>query len=111
MLIIVPVMLMINLYIFVFKTNNAQVYEFKGISYIFEYFDTFPGFDLVTKTIKSLMGLKTAFDDIEIKNIGDVFDAVGKLVSMFGVALSVPFVAIANVFQMLWWFINLWFVQ
>lgn len=111
MLIIVPVMLMINLYIFVFKTNNAQVYEFKGISYIFEYFDTFPGIDLITGTIDDIQGLGTSLSKMEINDISDVFDGVGKILQIIGLVFAVPVLAIVNVFQMLWWFINLWFVQ
>lgn len=111
MLIIVPVMLMINLYIFVFKTNNAEAYEFKGISYIFEYFDTFPGLYLITGTIEDIQGLGTALSKLDVNDIGDVIDGFNKIIQLIGLVFATPILAIVNVFQMLWWFITLWFIQ
>ena len=109
--ILVPVLLMVNLYAFVFKTSNGGVYEFKGFAYLYKYFDTFPGLTLVTNTITELQKMTTDFKSIEINSFIDVFGAVGKLVSIVGTAFSVPFVFLANLFQMLWWFINIWFIQ
>lgn len=111
LLILLPVLLMVNLYAFIINTNTGVEYEFKGISYILEKFDTFPGLDLVTGTIKELQSMITSFQNIKINNFADVFGAVGKLVSIIGTAVAVPFVALANLLQMLWWFVTIWFIE
>ena len=107
-LITVPLMLMINLYVYIFGTYNEVTYEFRGISYVYNYLGTFPGLDLFYSGLDSIQRGFTQLRDIDFNDIGDVFNAVSKIVSVFGLIIAEPILFIIDLFQIVIWFIGIW---
>ena len=102
-----PLLIMINLYRFVFYSDE---YTFRGLSFLHENLQSFPGLDITFKVIEQVQLLGTEVANTKIDNVVDVFNAVRQIFRLLSIAIAVPFTLIVNVFMNLWWFIHTMFI-
>lgn len=104
LLMIVPILLMINLYRFVFYNDE---YTFRGFAYMHQYFSTFPGLSGTFNIIQVLQSTATSFESIRVESLLDVFDAINKLFTMLGLAFSIPIMIVVDVARDIFWAISI----
>lgn len=110
-LIALPLLLMVNLYRWVFADSSGVEYTFKGFAFLHSRIQSFPGLDMTFKMFEIIQKNATAFNDIEINNVFDVFNAVSKMVQLLGQAFSIPIMIIIDVVRDIWWFIDSMFIS
>lgn len=102
---VLPLVLLVNLYRFVMFDDSEFV--FKGFSYIHKYIGTFPGLSMTFNTIDNIQSTATSFENIRVESILDVFDALNHIMSMIGLAFSLPIMIIIDVARDIWWTIGI----
>lgn len=102
---VLPLLLMINIYRFVFTVD--EVYTFKGLAYIHKYFSTFPGLNGTFMIIQTLQKTATSFETIRVASFLDILTAINNFFTMLGLAFSIPIMIVVDVVRDLWWFISI----
>lgn len=105
---VVPLLILINVYRFVFYNDE---YTFRGISYIHRYFSTFPGLNGTFIMLQTLQNTATSFESIKVESLLDVFDAINHLFTMLGLVFSIPVMIVVDVARDIWWFIQILWVN
>lgn len=111
LLIVLPILLMINLYRWAFASVDDVEFSFKGISYIHEQIQTFHGLKSTLDIIDSIKATGTSFENLRIESVVDVFNAVGKLFQLIGMAFSIPVMLVVDVAWNVWWIIDVMFIR
>lgn len=104
LLMVVPILLMINLYRFVFYNDE---YTFRGFAYMHQYFSTFPGLNLTFTMLQRIQSTSTSFQTIKVESLLDVFDAINKVFEMIGLVFSVPIMIVVDVVRDILWAIGI----
>jgi len=107
LLMVFPLLIMINLYRFVFYSDE---YTFRGLSFLHENLQSFPGLDLTFKMIEELQLLGTEISNMEVNSIFDIAKLVQAIFELIGRAVGIPIIIVVNVCMNLWWFIHTMFI-
>ena len=110
-LIALPLLLMVNLYRWVFADSSGVEYTFKGFAFLHSRIQSFPGLDMTFTMFESIQEKATAFNDIEINSLLDVFTAVSNMAQLIGQAFSIPIMIVIDVVRDIWWFIDSMFIS
>lgn len=111
LLILVPVVLLINLYVFASVNGSKEVFTFKGVSYVHQYISTFPGVSTTINVLHTIETTSSAFASYEISSLVDLISAVASFFTMVGLVFSLPITILVDIVRNVLWFLNLFFIQ
>ena len=106
-----PLMLMINLYRWVFADVNQVEYTFKGFAWLHNHIQSFPALDTTFKMFDMIQEYASELGNIEVNNLLDVLDAIGKVIDIIQTGFLVPIMIVVDIVRDIWWFISTMFIN
>lgn len=106
-----PLMLMINLYRWVFADASQVEYTFKGFSWLHRNIQSFPGLDITFKMFDLIQTYSSELSNMKIVNALDVLGAIGKVFDIIRIGFLVPIMIIVDIVRDIWWFISTMFIN
>lgn len=103
-LLVFPIAIMVSLYGFIINGSEVQ---YRGLTYIYNHFSTFPGLDTTFRAIDSIGEYAT--DLVEYFKEGAGLDVIIQLFKVVAVAFVLPVTVIISIIQDIVWVLAMLF--